>query len=111
MPSKSISITEAESVVMGVLWNRSPMPTEEIVAAPEGEQHWQAATIKTLLNRLLNKKAIRAVNYGRRSLYPPVIVRDEWAAGSRSSWRSSPACRSPWCVGRAWPERSNVASL
>ena len=78
MPPKSISITEAESVVMGVLWNRSPMPTEEIVAALEGEQHWQTATIKTLLNRLLNKKAIRAVKDGRRFLYSPVITRDEW---------------------------------
>ena len=78
MPPKSISITEAESVVMGVLWNRSPMPTEDIVAALEGEQHWQAATIKTLLNRLLNKKAIRAVKDGRRFLYSPVITRDEW---------------------------------
>jgi BlaI family penicillinase repressor len=78
MPPKTISITEAESVVMGVLWNRSPLPTEDIVAALEGEQHWQAATIKTLLNRLLNKKAIRAAKEGRRFLYSPVISRDEW---------------------------------
>jgi predicted transcriptional regulator len=78
MPPKTISITEAESVVMGVLWNRSPLPTEDIIAALEGEQHWQAPTIKTLLNRLLNKKAIRAVKDGRRFLYSPVITRDEW---------------------------------
>ena len=78
MPPKTISITEAESIVMGVLWNRSPLPTEDIIAALEGEQHWQAPTIKTLLNRLLNKKAIRAVKDGRRFLYSPVITRDEW---------------------------------
>jgi BlaI family transcriptional regulator, penicillinase repressor len=77
-PAAPVSITEAESVVMEVLWNRSPLPTEEIVIALEGEQHWQEATIKTLLNRLLNKKAIRAVKEGRRFLYSPVISRDEW---------------------------------
>lgn len=77
-PATPVSITEAESVVMEVLWNRSPLPTEEIVIALEGEQHWQEATIKTLLNRLLNKKAIRAVKDGRRFLYSPVITRDEW---------------------------------
>jgi predicted transcriptional regulator len=77
-PATPVSITEAESVVMEVLWNRSPLPTEEIVTALEGEQHWQEATIKTLLNRLLNKKAIRAVKDGRRFLYSPVITRDEW---------------------------------
>ena len=78
MPPPPISITEAESVVMEVLWTRSPQPTEEIVAALEGEQHWQEATIKTLLNRLLKKKAVRAVKDGRRFLYSPAIPRDDW---------------------------------
>jgi len=78
MPPPPISITEAESVVMEVLWTRSPQPTEEIVAALEGEQHWQEATIKTLLNRLLKKKAVRAVKDGRRFLYSPAITRDDW---------------------------------
>lgn len=78
MVQPPVSITEAESVVMQVLWNRSPMPTEEIITALEGEQHWQEATIKTLLNRLLKKKAIRAVKDGRRFLYSPAITRDDW---------------------------------
>jgi len=78
MAHPPISITEAESVVMEVLWTRSPMPTEDVITALEGEQHWQEATIKTLLNRLLKKKAIRAVKDGRRFLYSPVITRDDW---------------------------------
>ena len=78
MAQPPISITEAESVVMEVLWTRSPMPTEDVITALEGEQHWQEATIKTLLNRLLKKKAIRAVKDGRRFLYSPVITRDDW---------------------------------
>lgn len=78
MAQPPISITEAESVVMEVLWTRSPLPTEEVIAALEGEQHWQEATIKTLLNRLLKKKAVRAVKDGRRFLYSPAITRDEW---------------------------------
>ena len=73
------SITDAESVVMEVLWRHStPVPTETVVAALEGEQHWQEATIKTLLNRLLKKKVIRAQKDGRRFLYSPVIMRDQW---------------------------------
>jgi BlaI family transcriptional regulator, penicillinase repressor len=78
MPLRPVSISEAESVVMEVLWKSSPLPTDAIVTALEGEQHWQEATIKTLLNRLLNKKAIRATKDGRRFLYSPVITRDEW---------------------------------
>jgi len=73
------SITDAESVVMEVLWRYStPVPTETVVAALEGEQRWQEATIKTLLNRLLKKKIIRAQKDGRRFLYSPVIMRDQW---------------------------------
>ena len=73
------SITDAESVVMEVLWRYStPVPTETVVAALEGEQRWQEATIKTLLNRLLKKQVIRAQKDGRRFLYSPLIMRDQW---------------------------------
>ena len=80
MPQKASvpSITDAESIVMEILWRQSPVPTEAVVTALEGEQHWQEATIKTLLNRLLKKKAVRATKDGRRFLYSPVVTRDEW---------------------------------
>jgi len=65
-------------VVMEILWRRSPLPTEAVVAALEGEQRWQESTIKVLLNRLLGKNVIRADKDGRRFLYSPVVSRDEW---------------------------------
>lgn len=65
-------------MVMEVLWRRSPLPTEAVVAALAGEQRWQESTIKVLLNRLLGKKVIRADKDGRRFLYSPVVGRDEW---------------------------------
>ena len=74
----SISISEAESVVMGVLWDRSPQAAEDIVGALAGQQDWQEATIKTLLNRLLKKGAIAAQAEGRRYLYAPLLSRDDW---------------------------------
>jgi predicted transcriptional regulator len=76
--SPSPSITEAESAIMEVLWHRSPLPTEDVVAALEGERQWQTGTIKALLNRLLGKGAIRAEKQGRRYLYSPLVSRDEW---------------------------------
>ncbi len=72
------SITEAESAVMEVLWRRSPLPTEAVVAALEGERRWREGTVKALLNRLLRKGAIRADKQGRRFLYSPLVSRDEW---------------------------------
>jgi BlaI family penicillinase repressor len=73
-----MQISEAESVVMEVLWERSPIGAEEVVAALADAQQWQEATIKTLLNRLLNKGAIRAEKDGRRYLYSPLLKREDW---------------------------------
>ena len=76
-----MQVTEAESVVMDVLWTRHPLGADEVVAALAEREHWQEATIKTLLNRLLRKGAIRAEKEGRRYLYSPVLRREDWVLG------------------------------
>ena len=73
-----MQISEAESVVMEVLWASSPRAAEDVIAALAGRQDWQEATIKTLLNRLLNKGAIAADRDGRRYLYRPLLQREDW---------------------------------
>jgi predicted transcriptional regulator len=73
-----MQISEAESIVMDVLWTRAPRSAEEVVAALVQHQDWQEATIKTLLNRLLNKGAVAAEKDGRRYLYSPRIRREDW---------------------------------
>ncbi len=73
-----MTISDAEGQVMEVLWGRSPLGAEEIARALEGRQDWQLATVKTLVNRLLNKGAISAERDGRRYLYTPVLQRDAW---------------------------------
>lgn len=80
-----MQISEAESVVMEVLWRRSPQTSEEVVAALGQRQEWQEATIKTLLNRLLNKGAIEAQKDGRRYLYSPALRREDWVMGESES--------------------------
>jgi predicted transcriptional regulator len=74
----SVSITEAESAVMKVLWETSPIATEDLIAALEHPGKWHASTVKTLLTRLLKKGAIRAQSEGRRYLYSPVMKREQW---------------------------------
>lgn len=73
-----MNISDAESTVMEVLWQRSPLGADEVVAALATEQDWQEATIKTLLNRLLKKGAISAEADGRRYRYSPVLTREAW---------------------------------
>lgn len=73
-----MQISDAESLVMDVLWQRSPLAAEDVVAALAEPQGWQEATVKTLLNRLLKKGAISAEKDGRRYLYTPVLAREAW---------------------------------
>ena len=72
------AISNAESLVIEVLWNPSPQTTDEIVAALSARTDWQEATIKTFLNRLLKKGAVRAEQNGRRYQYFAVLQRADW---------------------------------
>lgn len=75
------AISDAESQVMEVLWRaQAPVLAEDVVVELAETQQWQAATVKTLLNRLLNKGAITAQKDGRRFLYSAVLLREAWLA-------------------------------
>jgi BlaI family transcriptional regulator, penicillinase repressor len=73
-----MSISDAESLVMEVLWERSPMTAEDVVAALADSTDWREPTVKTLLNRLLKKRAIAADRDGRRYLYRPLLKRSDY---------------------------------
>src|SRR6478752_3128485 len=73
-----MSISDAESIVMEVLWERHPLASEEVVAALADSTNWREPTVKTLLNRLLKKRAIAAERDGRRYLYRPLLKRADY---------------------------------
>jgi BlaI family transcriptional regulator, penicillinase repressor len=76
-----MAISDAESVVMEILWQRGPSTAEDVVVALSGSQDWAEPTIKTLLNRLLKKRAVRAEKEGRRYRYVPMLEREAWVTG------------------------------
>jgi predicted transcriptional regulator len=79
-------ISEAESVIMEALWRASsPQSAEDIVATTASAQGWQEPTVKTLLNRLLKKKAIAAERDGRRYLYRALIRRGDYVHAESKS--------------------------
>jgi predicted transcriptional regulator len=77
----AMAISEAEAVVMDVLWrDASPRSAEEILAEVGPRQGWQEGTVKSLLNRLLKKKAIKADRDGRRYLYTALLSREKYVS-------------------------------
>ena len=72
-----IKISESEWQVMNLVWERSPLSASEIVATLGPKNGWHQRTIRTLLDRLVKKKALKAKPEGKRFLYEPRISREE----------------------------------
>lgn len=73
-------ISQAELTVMEVLWSQSPLAASDIASKLSSNTDWNIRTVKTLLSRLVTKKALTTEQDGRRFLYAPLITRDTYAA-------------------------------
>ena len=82
---KSPKISESEWIVMRVLWERAPITANDVVAALEKSVHWNPRTIKTLLNRLVTKRALGYKKEGRSYLYHPLVDEANCARAERRS--------------------------
>jgi BlaI family penicillinase repressor len=66
-------ISESEWQVMRVLWGKNPSTANEVVEALSATTTWKPKTIKTLLNRLVKKKALGFERQGREYHYYPLV--------------------------------------
>jgi predicted transcriptional regulator len=80
-----MSISDAEAAVMETLWRKEPLSAQDILDQVGVERGWQEGTVKSLLNRLLKKRAVKAVRDGRRYLYRPRISREQYVFGESKS--------------------------
>lgn len=75
---KKIIVSPAELKVLSVLWENSPLSSSQIVDLLESSESWQSRTVKSLINRLLKKKAIGYKQNGNRYLYYPLLKKSEY---------------------------------
>lgn len=66
-------ISESEWEVMKLLWNKSPMTSEEIIESLSEDNNWTKQTIKTFIIRLTKKNAIGYEKEGRIYKYYPLV--------------------------------------
>ncbi|WP_144392097.1 BlaI/MecI/CopY family transcriptional regulator [Pleionea sediminis] len=71
-------ISESEFKVMRILWQQAPCSAKTVVSELEDSSDWKEKTIKTLLNRLLNKGIITYEKNGREYLYSPLIEQEQY---------------------------------
>jgi len=74
---KTPRISEAEREVMKVLWSKSPKTANEIVRVLSKKTSWKRETIRTLINRLVQKKAVGFEKKGRQYHYFPLVTEAE----------------------------------
>lgn len=70
-------ISEAELEIMKVLWGKSPQTANEVIKELESIVDWNPKTIRTLINRLVQKEAVSYhQEKGRMYAYYPLVSQD-----------------------------------
>jgi BlaI family penicillinase repressor len=79
-------ISEAEWEVMRAIWPHAPCSSAQVVSTLAGSKAWSVGTIKTLLNRLHSKGALRFKKVGKAYLYFPVVTEDQLRSAETESF-------------------------
>ncbi|MGH4118620.1 BlaI/MecI/CopY family transcriptional regulator [Clostridium sp.] len=70
-------ISNAEWEVMKIIWNHSEITSMDIIKELKDKVEWKPATVKTLINRLLNKNVIGFNKLCNEYLYYSLVSEDE----------------------------------
>jgi BlaI family transcriptional regulator, penicillinase repressor len=79
-------ISEAEWEVMKICWGRSPLTAQEIIESLPMQDSWHPKTVKTLLNRLVKKRALGFKKEGRAYLYQPLVAEKDCVTAESKSF-------------------------
>jgi BlaI family penicillinase repressor len=70
-------ISNAEWLVMKVIWNLGECPASRIIEELAESTEWKPKTVKSLLSRLLKKKAIGYREENRTYIYYPLVTEEQ----------------------------------
>src|SRR4051794_18396970 len=87
---KQPSISDAEWEVMEILWSSTAPLTANDIADPLAKRnHCSPRTVKSLLNRLVKKRALGFETEGKRYLYFPSVTRADCVRSRSKSFVAS----------------------
>lgn len=70
-------IADTEWQIMKILWANEAMTANDIIQKLEGVAVWKPKTVKTLIGRLVKKKAVGFNPDGRTYIYYPLVTEAE----------------------------------
>lgn len=71
-----VNLSKSELRVLEVLWDDHPLTVGQMIERLQKQTRWHQSTIKTLLTRLVKKKAATRQRDGRRFFYSPLVQRE-----------------------------------
>lgn len=72
-----MQISDAEWIVMNLIWDSAPIEAAEVIERLAAANGWSAATVKTMLHRLVRKGALATETNGRKYVYRPKVRRED----------------------------------
>jgi BlaI family penicillinase repressor len=79
-------ISEAEWEIMKIIWRKTPVTSDEIIKDLSDKKEWSSKTVKSFLNRLVNKGVIGFTKMGRNYLYHPLVTEEECVSQESESF-------------------------
>jgi BlaI family penicillinase repressor len=70
-----VELSDAEWLIMNLIWERQPLMAQEIITELKEPSGWSPASIRTMLHRLIKKKALDYQPEGNRYLYRAAVRR------------------------------------
>ncbi|RZI48522.1 CopY/TcrY family copper transport repressor [Lactococcus kimchii] len=74
MNEVEFNVSNAELIVMRVIWSLGEARVDEIYAQIPQNLEWSLATVKTLLGRLVKKEMLSTQKEGRKFIYKPLMA-------------------------------------
>ena len=71
-------ISDAESSVMEAIWANGPLGAKDLLARLGDAKGWGEATVRTLIHRLIKKRALRSERRGAEAAYVALVRREDY---------------------------------
>lgn len=72
-----MQISDAEWIVMNLVWRSRRVDARQVIEQLADANGWSAATVKTMLHRLVKKGALHHESDGKRYVYHPSVRRGD----------------------------------
>ena len=72
-----MQLSDAEWIVMNRIWETQPTEASDVIAALGTANDWSAATVKTMLHRLVKKGALTTEQVGKKYRYTAAVRRSD----------------------------------